>query len=59
MVREKQLFLVRLMKITDAVVILFSFVAAFFITSVVRSYIGSLGPLAYAPSFSMQGALFF
>ena len=37
MLREKEIFLVRLMKITDALVIAGSFVVAYFATLFVRS----------------------
>jgi exopolysaccharide biosynthesis polyprenyl glycosylphosphotransferase len=45
--REKEIFLVRLMKITDALVIAGSFVVAYFATLFVRSSAG-FGPLAHA-----------
>jgi exopolysaccharide biosynthesis polyprenyl glycosylphosphotransferase len=45
--REKEIFLIRLMKLTDAIVIAGSFIAAFFITLLVRRTAG-FGPLAHA-----------
>ena len=46
MVREKELFLVRLMKVTDSVILVISFVLAYFITLYIRQMF-NLGPLAY------------
>ena len=48
MVREKELFLIRLMKISDAVVLSISFVAlGYFVTLLLRR-VFDMGPLAYA-----------
>lgn len=47
MVREKELFFVRLMKATDILVIAASFFIAYFITLIIRDMF-DLGPLAYA-----------
>ncbi len=47
MLRERELFLIRLMKLTDAVVIAVSFVVAYFVTLFVRDVV-DLGPLGYA-----------
>ena len=58
MVREKELFLIRLMKVTDAFMIILSFVAAYFITLETKNYF-DLGPLAFAPSLSLEGVIFF
>lgn len=58
MVRERELFFVRLMKATDAVAIAFSFVTAYFLTLVVKDIL-DLGALAFAPSISLGGAFFF
>jgi len=58
MVREKEHFLVRLMKITDAIVIAISFVLAYFLTLAAKKFL-NLGPLAFAPSLSLGGAFFF
>ncbi len=56
MVREKELFIIRLMKITDTAVIAISFFAAYFITLGVKQYL-DLGELAFASDFSL-GASF-
>jgi len=58
MVREKEIFLVRLMKITDAIIIAISFVVAYFITLGVKQSL-NLGTLAFAPSISLRGVIFF
>jgi len=58
MLREKEIFLVRLMKFADAITIVISFVAAYFFTLGLRDFL-ELGPLAFAPSLSFGGALFF
>jgi exopolysaccharide biosynthesis polyprenyl glycosylphosphotransferase len=42
MIREKELFLVRLIKITDAVIILISFFSSYFITFHIRKAVGVL-----------------
>ncbi|MCK5146647.1 sugar transferase [bacterium] len=47
MVREKEIFLIRLMKISDAFIIAISFVVAYFITLLCRDLF-DLGPLAYS-----------
>ena len=49
MVREKEIFLIRLMKATDAFIIMVSFAAAYFITLGLKQ-IFDLGPLAFATS---------
>jgi len=41
MIREREIFLIRLMKIIDAVVILLAFVSSYFITFYLRQYLGS------------------
>jgi exopolysaccharide biosynthesis polyprenyl glycosylphosphotransferase len=53
MLREKEIFLIRLMKLTDGVVIAISFVAAYFITLFIRS-LANFGPLAQTES-GLQG----
>lgn len=58
MVREKEIFLVRLMKVSDSIVIVISFIAAYFITWQIRQVL-ELGALAFAPSLSIGGAFFF
>jgi exopolysaccharide biosynthesis polyprenyl glycosylphosphotransferase len=58
MVREKEIFLVQLMKISDALVIVISFIVAYFITLGLKQFL-DLGPLAFATSVSLSGALFF
>lgn len=40
MIREKELFLIRLIKITDAFIILISFIASYFITFYIRKSVG-------------------
>jgi len=47
MVREKEIFLIRLMKLSDAFMIAVSFVLAYFLTLLFRGAF-ELGPLAYA-----------
>jgi exopolysaccharide biosynthesis polyprenyl glycosylphosphotransferase len=47
MLREKERFIIRLMKVTDALVIAASFIVAYFVTLFVRQ-VGDFGPLAYA-----------
>jgi exopolysaccharide biosynthesis polyprenyl glycosylphosphotransferase len=46
MVREKELFLVRLMKVTDSLVIVVSFIVSYLITLSIRKML-NLGPLVY------------
>lgn len=58
MVREKEVFLIQLMKISDAMVIAISFVLAYFITLGVKQFL-DLGPLAFATSISLGGVYFF
>ena len=58
MLREKEIFLVRLMKFADAITIIISFIVAYFFTLGLRDFL-QLGPLAFAPSLSFGGALFF
>ena len=58
MLREKEVFLTRLMKISDAIVIMVAFVLAYFITLALKKYL-SLGGLAFATSVSFSGAVFF
>jgi exopolysaccharide biosynthesis polyprenyl glycosylphosphotransferase len=58
MVREKELFFIRLMKITDGAAIFLAFVAAYYITSAVRVFF-DLGPLAFASSYTLRGVVFF
>ncbi|MBN1779936.1 sugar transferase [bacterium] len=58
MVHEKEIFLVRLMKITDALIITLSFFLAFFVTMSARQhFLGA--PLAFGPSNDLEGSLFF
>ena len=47
MLREKELFLIRLMKLTDALVIAISFIVAYFVTLFVR-HLANFGQLAHA-----------
>jgi exopolysaccharide biosynthesis polyprenyl glycosylphosphotransferase len=47
MLREKEIFLVRLMKLTDALVIAVSFITAYFVALWIRKWV-NLGPLAHA-----------
>jgi len=47
MLREKELFIIRLMKLTDALVIAGSFVVAYFLTQFIR-HTANLSPLGYA-----------
>lgn len=58
MLREKEIFLIRLMKFTDVCVILFSFILAYFISLAVRGFF-NLGPLAFATGVSIAGAFYF
>lgn len=58
MIREKEIFLTRLMKFTDILIIGLSFITAYFITLILKQYF-DLGQLAFAPSFSFQGAFYF
>ncbi len=58
MVHEKEIFIVRLMKITDAAVIALSFWLALFFTIVLKKYF-NLGELAFAPSLSLRDSIFF
>ncbi len=58
MVREKEIFFIRLMKTTDVIMIMVSFIAAYFITLWVRPFF-VFGELAYATSISLSGAVFF
>ncbi len=58
MVREKELFFIRLMKITDVVMILISFVIAYFVTLWVRPFF-TTGGMAYATQISLDGAIYF
>ncbi len=58
MVREKESFLIRLMKISDAVVIAISFAAAYYVTLGLK-YLLDLGPLAFAEGVSISDALYF
>jgi exopolysaccharide biosynthesis polyprenyl glycosylphosphotransferase len=58
MVHEKELFLIRLMKITDALIIALSFYLAFFLGMSLRQSLVGL-PLAFAPSNDAEGAMIF
>ncbi|MCD6116192.1 sugar transferase [bacterium] len=58
MVRDKEIFLIRLMKLSDAVAIIIAFGAAFFITMGFRQYM-DLGPMAFAPDMTLNGAFYF
>jgi FlaA1/EpsC-like NDP-sugar epimerase len=58
MLREKEAFLTRLMKITDALVIAVAFVLAYFITLGLKRSL-DLGPLAFATTVSFSGVVFF
>ena len=58
MVYEKELFLIRLMKITDALIIALSFYFAFFLGMTLRQNLVGL-PLAFAPSNDIEGAIIF
>jgi exopolysaccharide biosynthesis polyprenyl glycosylphosphotransferase len=58
MVREKEIFLIRLMKATDAIVVAVSFISAYFVTLGVKQFF-NLGELAFATSFSLSGAMYF
>ena len=58
MVHEKELFLIRLMKITDALIIALSFYLAFFLGMKLRQSLVGL-PLAFAPSNDIEGAMIF
>ena len=60
MVREKEIFLVRLMKISDAIVIGIAFVLAYFLTILIQPVLelGNLGFTSYW-SFSFAGAFEF
>ncbi|MBN2102756.1 sugar transferase [bacterium] len=58
MVHEKEVFLIRLMKITDAFIIVLSFFMAFFIGIVLRQKLIGL-PLPFAPSSEIERPLFF
>jgi len=58
MVHEKEVFLIRLMKITDAFIIALSFFLAFFFGMALRQSLVGL-PLAFAPSNDIEGALIF
>jgi len=53
MVREKELFLIRLMKTTDALMLAASFFIAYFLTLAIRD-VFDLGPLGYA-----EGGIFY
>ncbi len=58
MVRERELFLIRLMKVSDMVVISAAFVVAYFFTLWFKDYMG-LGGLAFASTVSLGGAVGF
>ena len=58
MVREKEAFLIRLMKLSDAAVIGLSFVGAFYFTLALKKYLG-LRALSFAPSTDLRGLAFF
>jgi exopolysaccharide biosynthesis polyprenyl glycosylphosphotransferase len=58
MVQEKEIFLVRLMKLADGATIFIAFIAAYYITSGVRVFF-DLGPLAFASSYSLTGVYYF
>ena len=58
MLREKEVFLIRLMKFSDAVIIFLSFILAYFISLGIRDFF-NLGPLAFAPELSLTGASYF
>jgi exopolysaccharide biosynthesis polyprenyl glycosylphosphotransferase len=58
MLHEKELFLIRLMKIVDAIIIAIAFFLAFFIGIALRQrFMGSV--FAFAPSNDLEGAIFF
>lgn len=58
MVREKELFLVRLMQATDVLMIIIAFVSAYFVTLFLKIFF-DLGPLAFATTLSLEGVLYF
>jgi exopolysaccharide biosynthesis polyprenyl glycosylphosphotransferase len=58
MLREKEAFLTRLMKIADALIIAVAFVLAYFITLGLKRSL-DLGPLAFATTVSFSGMVFF
>jgi len=58
MVRDKEIFFIRLMKLTDAVTIVIAFGVAFFVTMGLRRYM-DLGPMAFAPDMTLSGAFYF
>lgn len=58
MVKEKEAFLITLMKIADGAIVAISFLSSFLIVGHVRSYF-KLGEMAFAPSFDLYGALYF
>ncbi|HDQ44728.1 MAG TPA: sugar transferase [bacterium] len=58
MVREKEAFLIRLMKVSDMIIVGGAFIAAYFVTVWIKDYL-DLGGLAFASSFSFTGAVGF
>ncbi len=58
MMREKEVFLVRMMKLSDGFVIVIAFISAYFITMMLRQ-VFELGPLAFGESISFGGAIYF
>lgn len=60
MIREKEIFLIRLMKIIDAVVILFSFLGSYYLTSLIRRHFELpcwTSLLSYFQTFLLLGIL--
>ena len=58
MLREKEIFLIRLMKVSDALVITVAFVLAYFFTIGIKQTL-NLRPVAFATTVSFSGVVFF